>query len=176
VTPVSTPSQSFSFSIDLPIRSEWANVDLLRTSVQNCFTAVFSDIDGCQALAMVTGELLENAVKYGDWHGQPGGTFRLRVWGEGTRSAGGRNAHVSVESPVAADDPNVAALLGTLEWIATFPTTKDAYRAKLLQIAEAPGDLIESRLGLVRIAYEGNCVLKAEVKGGTLRVTADSTF
>jgi len=170
-------AQSFSFSIDLPIRSEWANVDLLRTSVQNCFTAVFSDIDGCQALAMVTGELLENAVKYGDWHGQPGGTFRLRVWGEGTRNVGGgRSAHVSVESPVAADDPNVAALLATLEWIATFPSTRDAYRAKLLQIAEAPGDLIESRLGLVRCAYEGNCVLRAEVVDGTLRVTADSTF
>ena len=46
---------NFNFSIDLPVRSEWSNVDLLRTSVQNCFTAVFSDIDGCQALAMVSG-------------------------------------------------------------------------------------------------------------------------
>ena len=46
---------TFSFSIDLPIRSDWANVDLMRTSVQNCFTAIFSDIDGCHALAMVTG-------------------------------------------------------------------------------------------------------------------------
>src|SRR5262249_4675535 len=63
------PDSRFAFSIDLPIRSDWANVDLLRTSVQNCFTAVFSEVDGCQALAMVTGELLENAIKYGDWSG-----------------------------------------------------------------------------------------------------------
>ena len=45
----------FGFSIDLTVRSEWRNIDLLRTSVQNCFTAVFADVDGCHAIAMVTG-------------------------------------------------------------------------------------------------------------------------
>ena len=33
------------FSIDMTVRNEWRNVDLLRTSVQNCFTAVFADVD-----------------------------------------------------------------------------------------------------------------------------------
>jgi hypothetical protein len=169
--------QTFSFSIDLPVRSEWANVDLLRTSVQNCFTAIFSDIDGCHALAMVTGELLENAIKYGDWQGHPGGTFRLRVWGEGSRGAttAGR-AHVSVENPVRPDDPGVAELLATIRWIETFPSPQEAYRAKLLQIAETTGDIGESRLGLVRIVYEGNCSLRGELSGDILKVTADSVF
>jgi hypothetical protein len=173
-----TGSQNFCFSIDLPIRSDWANVDLLRTSVQNCFTAVFSDIDGCQALAMVTGELLENAIKYGDWTEGPGGAgaFRLRVWGEGTRGDGGQRAHVCVENPIRADDPSVAEVLATLAWISTFPSAQEAYRAKLLEIAEAAGQLTTSRLGLVRIAYEGNCTLHAEVLGNVLKVTADSTF
>lgn len=169
---------TFSFSIDLPVRSDWANVDLLRTSVQNCFTAVFSDIDGCQALAMVTGELLENAIKYGDWSGDDGGAFRLRVWGEGARShPGGRSAHVSVENPVKADDPHVADMLATLKWIHSFASAKEAYRAKLLEIAASRDDeMSPSRLGLVRIAYEGNCTLRAEVVGNVLKVTADSVF
>jgi hypothetical protein len=168
---------TFSFSIDLPIRSEWANVDLMRTSVQNCFTAVFSDIDNCHALAMVTGELLENAIKYGDWSGDDGGAFRLRVWGEGTRSGEGRrSAHVSVENPVRAGDPHVADLLATLRWIEGFPSAKEAYRAKLLEIAAARDELSPSRLGLVRIAYEGNCNLHAEERDGVLRITADSVF
>jgi hypothetical protein len=167
--------QTFSFSIDLPVRSEWANVDLLRTSVQNCFTAIFSDIDGCHALAMVTGELLENAIKYGDWHGHPGGSFRLRVWGEGAR-AETATAHVSVENPVRPDDPGVAELLATIRWIDSFPSAQEAYRAKLLQIAESTGDIGESRLGLVRIVYEGNCTLHADLSGETLKVTADSAF
>jgi hypothetical protein len=165
----------FSFSIDLPIRSDWANVDLLRTSVQNCFTAVFSDIDGCQALAMVTGELLENAIKYGDWSRAEGGDFRLRVWGE-NGSGTERTAHVCVENPVQADGGHVRDLLAMLEWIASFPSATDAYRAKLLEIAEGQGDIDASRLGLVRIAYEGNCRLHAELSNGMLRVTADATF
>jgi hypothetical protein len=168
-------STTFSFSIDLPVRSDWGNVDLLRTSVQNCFTAVFSDIDGCQALAMVTGELLENAIKYGAFRPDEGGAFRLRVWGEGVRGPqGSRDAHVEVENPVKEGDPHVAELLATLKWIAGFPSAKEAYRAKLLEIAAETGDLSRSRLGLVRIAYEGNCTLRAELDGDVLRVTADS--
>ena len=72
-------ADNFNFSIDLPVRSEWANVDMLRLSVQNCVTTMFSDIEGCRSLAMVTGELIENAIKYGDWHGDEDQRFQLRV-------------------------------------------------------------------------------------------------
>ena len=74
-------NDDFAFSIDLTVRNEWKNIDLLRTSVQNCFTAVFADLDGCHAIAMVTGELLENALKYGDWDSGDRAMFRLRVHG-----------------------------------------------------------------------------------------------
>src|SRR5215813_2600312 len=99
---------NFNFSIDLPVRSEWSNVDLLRTSVQNCFTAIFSDIEGCHALAMVTGELIENPVKDGDHNAQE--------------------------------------VLRTLGWMREFASPFDAYRAKLLEIAEAVRAPSDSRL------------------------------
>jgi hypothetical protein len=156
----------FSFSIDLPVRSEWSNVDLLRTSVQNCFTAVFSDIEGCHSLAMVTGELLENAIKYGDWSGAEEQRFRLRVWGEG------RSAHVSVENPISGDE-HAGEVLKMLGWMGTFPSPDEAYRAKLLEIAAAERGVGVSKLGLVRIAYEGNCKLNAEISPGVLRVHAE---
>jgi hypothetical protein len=160
---------NFNFSIDLPVRSEWANVDLLRTSVQNCFTAIFSDIEGCHSLAMVTGELIENAIKYGDWGGTNEQRFRLRVWGEG------RSAHISVENPVRTDDPHADEVMNTLGWMQGFPTSIDAYRAKLLEIAAADRQPGNSKLGLVRIAYEGNCMLSAELSRGVLRVQAELT-
>lgn len=159
----------FNFSIDLPVRSEWANVDLLRTSVQNCFTAIFSDIQGCHSLAMVTGELVENAIKYGDWAGSDDRRFRLRVWGEG------RQAHVSVENPVHSGDAGAEEVLQTLRWMRSFSSPSDAYRAKLLEIAAADRDRSISKLGLVRIAYEGNCMLTAELTRGVLRVQAELT-
>jgi hypothetical protein len=155
--------RDFHFQIDLPVRNEWANVDLMRSSVQNCFIAMFSDIEGCQDLAMVTGELLENAVKYGDW--APGATFRLSIWGENGV------ATVCVENPVAPGNKALADLHATIAWINSFPSAEDAYREKLLEIA---GNLQRgsSGLGLVRIAYEGGCKLAAEAKNGILRVTA----
>ena len=160
---------AFNFSIDLPVRSEWANVDLLRTSVQNCFTAIFSDIEGCHSLAMVTGELIENAIKYGDWTGSDEQRFHLRVWGEG------RSAHVSVENPVQSGGDNAAEVLRTLGWMRGFASPIEAYRAKLLEIAEADRATGNSKLGLVRIAYEGNCLLSAELVRGILRVQAELT-
>jgi len=160
---------NFNFSIDLPVRSEWANVDLLRTSVQNCFTAIFSDIEGCHSLAMVTGELIENAIKYGDWSGADEQRFRLRVWGEG------RSAHVSVENPVLRTDDSAQEVMKTLGWMRGFSTPLDAYRAKLLEVAAADRDPGNSKLGLVRIAYEGNCTLSAEITRGVLRVQAEMT-
>lgn len=159
----------FNFAIDIPVRNDWTNVDLLRASVQNCFSAMFQDIDGCHALAMVTGELLENAIKYGCWQeGVATGAFRLRVWGERGR------AHVSVENPVEPGAPGVNEVLETLKWIEQFPTAADAYRAKLLELATAVSPEFEtSKLGLVRIAYEGNCRLRAELTGGAFRITAE---
>jgi hypothetical protein len=160
---------NFNFSIDLPVRSEWSNVDLLRTSVQNCFTAIFSDIEGCHALAMVTGELIENAIKYGDWTSSDEQRFRLRVWGEG------RSAHISVENPVHQQDDNAGQVMETIGWMQAFPTAIEAYRAKLLEVASAERDPAASKLGLVRIAYEGNCMLSAEITRGVLRVQAELT-
>jgi len=157
----------FKFSIELPVRNEWQNVDLLRSSVQNCFSAVFRDIDGCHTVAMITGELLENAIKYGDWSHEPS-LFLLRVWGDQ------KEAHVQVENPVKPDSPEVRELLETLEWMKGFASAEEAYRARLLQIAEKPPSEGLSKLGLVRMGYEGNCKLTAEVTpGSTLRMTAE---
>ncbi|HSD89010.1 MAG TPA: hypothetical protein VLB44_15890 [Kofleriaceae bacterium] len=160
-------TDDFGFSIDLTVRNEWRNVDLLRTSVQNCFIAVFADIDGCHAIAMVTGELLENALKYGNWASGDRAMFRLRVVGNQG------NIEVSVQNPLKPDDQNAHALMSSIEWINSFPKPEAAYRARMLQIAQdESGDTSPSRLGLVRIAFEGNCRLSAKIEKGAVTVSA----
>jgi hypothetical protein len=156
----------FGFSIDLTVRNEWRNVDLLRTSVQNCFEAVFADLDGCHTIAMVTGELLENALKYGDWATGDHAMFRLRVNGQSG------NIEVSVQNPLRAGDPDAASLFRAIEWIHSFATPEQAYRARMLQIAQNEDEPQPSRLGLVRIAFEGSCRLSAAVEHGMVKVTA----
>lgn len=158
---------SYEFFIEVPLQSEWKSIDLIRTSVQNCLTAIFRDLDGSHVVAMVTGELLENAIKYGDWSGESS-RFRLRITGSQGK------ARVTVENPVKRDDPGVAEVLRTIRWIDEFPTPAEAYRAKLVEVASATAsDLEVSRLGLVRIAYEGNCRLKSTLADNLLRITAE---
>jgi hypothetical protein len=159
-------TKEFAFSIDLTVRNEWKNIDLLRTSVQNCFTAVFADLDGCHAIAMVTGELLENALKYGSWSAVDRAMFRLRVTG------GDQNVEIAVQNPLKADDPHGATLRKSIEWINSFAKPEAAYRARMLQIAQEDTEGAPSRLGLVRIAFEGNCRLAMAVDRGIVTVTA----
>ncbi|MEO7733382.1 MAG: hypothetical protein ABIY55_20640 [Kofleriaceae bacterium] len=159
----------FMFSIDLEAPSHRRNVELVRTSVQNCFVAVFSDVAGCNAIAMVTGELVENAIKYGHWTGDAK-SFRLQVKGH----IG--SVTVQVENPIDPANPRTDELRGRLGSIEEFPSAEAAYQAKLLEIAARPGNL-SGGLGLVRCAYEGNSKLRVEaIDGHAIRVIAEMTF
>ena len=156
----------FDFSMDLPFHNEWSNIEILRTSVQNCLATLFRDVEGCQTIAMVTSELLENAVKYGYWSGQDS-RFRLRIWGNQEA------AHVCVQNPVKPEGNDAATLMSILQSIKSYPTAEEAYCAKLLEVAARPRDSHSSGLGLARIAYEGGCALSAEFAEQILSVTAD---
>ena len=157
--------KAFNFLIDLPVSNRWENVDLMRTSVLNCFAAVFRDMDGVHSFAMIAAELLENAIKYGNWaEGEDGGHLHLRVWGDHNE------ARVQVENPVDVKSSDVSELLRTIEWLKSFGSGEEAYRARLLEVAASPKGV--SRLGLARILYEGECTLDAELDGDLLRVTS----
>lgn len=159
-------STEYSFTIDLPIRNEWQSVDLMRTSVQNCFAALFREVDGSHAVSMVTGELLENAMKYGNWggHADVEQVFRLSIVGNS------EGATVRVQSPVDPDGDNVHRLFETIEWINSHDDPEDAYRARLLAIASEREDAF-NRLGLVRVAYEGGGKISADAADGVVTVT-----
>jgi hypothetical protein len=150
--------------IDLPVRNEWSNIELIRTAILNCFAAVFNDIDDCRAIATVISELLENAIKYGEWVSDEEPALRLAVEGGQDRVV------VTVEHPVQPASESLSTLMETLQWLRNFKTPEEAYRVRLSEFAEAPADGGPSRLGLARIAYEGNCSLSAELIGKSLRV------
>lgn len=152
----------FNFTIDFPVRGEWENVDQVRLSLQSCIATLFQNVDHRDVLAMVSGELLENAVKYA--HRTSEHTmFRLKVWG-----ALGDIAFVQVSNPV--NDVSAAVVLEAIESIRSAPSVVDAYYQRMREIAARPSRM--SRLGLLRIVYEGGCELAGEVHEGVLTVTA----
>jgi hypothetical protein len=151
----------FRFAIDVPILNHWENVELLRMAVQSCLTAVLRDVDGSELLAMVTGELVENAIKYGAWSNA--GAFRLRIEGEGGE------ATIIVENPVAGPADK---LFETLRWLEQFPSAAEAYALKVKELSKLPRGTKTGGLGLVRVAYEADCRLAAELSQDVLRVSA----
>ena len=157
----------FGFSIDLTVRNEWRNIDLLRTSVQNCFIAVFADLDGCHAIAMVTGELLENALKYGDWS-----TRDARCSASASTASEG-NIEVSVQNPLKKDD-HERAEADEVDRVARLASRSRSglSRAHAADRAGRGGGIGPSRLGLARIAFEGNCRITAKIENGTVTVNA----
>jgi hypothetical protein len=153
----------YEFSIDVPVENRWDNVERVRSAVQGCFEAVFRDVAGRDAVAMVTGELVENAIKYGDWSAGRG-MFRLRVWGDEAQ------ASVAVTNVVAPGSDAVQRVSDALAFIAAQPSPLHAYQQRMIAVARggSPGGL-----GLVRIAYEGGCRLAVSSAGDQITVTAE---
>ena len=152
----------FNFTIDFPVRGEWENVDQVRLSLQSCIATLFQNVDLRHILAMVAGELLENAVKYAhrtDDHTM----FRLKIWG-----AIGDVAFVQVANPV--DEESARFVLDAIASIKSSDSIADSYFQRMREIASRPSRL--SRLGLLRIAYEGGCELSGELTDGVLTITA----
>jgi hypothetical protein len=156
-------SATYQFSIDVPVENRWDNVERVRSAVQGCFEAIFRDVAGRDAIAMVTGELVENAIKYGDWSSGRG-IFRLRVWGDHAR------ASVAVTNAVAKHSDGTARVREAIDFIAGQPSPLHAYQARLMAVADGGRS---GGLGLVRVAYEGGCTLTVSAQDGEIMVTAE---
>jgi hypothetical protein len=158
------PAPPVTFHLELPIEPQWQNVDLLRLAILNCLHAVFGDPELSESVGIVTSELLENAIKYGDWAHGPAKFLVLSARGHGNEVL------VEVASPVHEGSPHLANIASTIEWIRRFPTAREAYVARMRAIAEEPDG--QSRMGLVRIAYEGPCNIDATHEKGMMMVRA----
>ena len=131
----------YQFSIDVPVENRWDNVERVRVAVQSCFEAIFRDVAGRDAIAMVTGELVENAIKYGDWTSGRG-LFRLRVWGDQEA------ASVAVTNAIEPKSGSAERVRETIAFIAAQPSPLHAYQARMVAVA---GGGSVGGLGLVRV-------------------------
>lgn len=147
-------SQSFHFAMRVGPR--WSNVERMRTAVLHSAEAVFGPGDVSEVVSTVTSELMENAVKYGDWSPPE------RIWLRVAVVGGHRSLRINVECPIDEASPHLENLRRTIRWIEGFPTPRDAYLARVREIVEA-GEPGKSGMGLVRIAGEGPCRLSTRV-------------
>lgn len=158
-------SQSFHFATRVGPR--WSNVDRMRSAVLHGAEAVFGPGDASEVVSTITSELMENAVKYGDWTAAERAWLRVAV-------VGGRSSlRIEVECPTDEGSQHLANLRRMLQWIESFPSPRDAYLARVRAIAES-GEEGMSGMGLVRMMCEGPCRITARVlPDGVLVVAAE---
>ena len=155
----------FEFRVEVPFGPHWQHVELLRMSILHCLATLFQSRDFCEQLGKVTAELVENAIHYGDWTGEDQRPFRVAVRGDGG------DVIVEVSNPINLATVNVKRLENIVSQLANATTPKEAYVARLREIADRPEEG-GSGLGLLRVAYETGCHLEFRVDGATACVMA----
>jgi hypothetical protein len=148
---------TFTIRLEVTLYPEWELAEFLRFSVIDLLASAGHSRPSCEGHAMVVGELVENAIKYGDWTGgHPQDAFSL------TLRAGPYAAEISVTNGVGNVDRAVELLTRIERMRAKDPA--EAYLERLQEVAASTED--EGGLGLIRVMYEGGCRLSADVSAG----------
>jgi hypothetical protein len=130
--------------LDLELRPDWANIDRANQAIGLLALGIYADPDLKDVIAMVSTELLENALK----HAVPDTGVRLSIHDERVRIV------IAVTNAVL-EPTQVQKLEAHVEWLHSFTDARAAYIAAIEQAVARPAS--SSGLGICRIAYEGGC-------------------
>lgn len=151
-----------ALSLDVELQPDWRNVTRASEAAALLVLGTYGDADLRDAIAMVSAELLENALKYAD----PLQLIRLTIEEDPSSIV------VAVTNAVVHPE-EVERLAARLDWLRQHPDPASAWTealmlASALDVArERPG------LGILRIAYEAGSQLEYEISTpGTLTVRA----
>lgn len=136
------------------IKPNWEEIDVVRASSEEFLSRKNLSQDTLHSISMVSGELVENAVKYGSFKNDDQRIVHSIDIRENTIT-------VEVKNPLDDDSEEVLERLDhQIQWIRGYQNPFEAYVEKLKGISENDNDDDdESGLGLVRIAYEGQSIL-----------------
>jgi hypothetical protein len=155
---------STALALEVELQPEWRNVTRASEAVALLVQSTYGDDDLRDAIAMVSAELLENAIKYAD----PQTLVRLTIEDDpsGQITVSVTNAIVQPEE--------IQRLAARLDWLRQHPDPAAAW-AEALTLAISGGERHQDRpgLGILRIAYEGGSRVDYDVTApGTLTVRA----
>jgi hypothetical protein len=150
---------SAALSLEVELQPDWRNITRTSEAVALLAFSTYGDDDLRDALAMISAELLENAIKYAD----PQRLVRLVVHDDpGAIVIEVTNAVVRAEE--------VDKLAERIAWLRAQP---DPAIAWTLALAEAVTGSERRGLGLLRIAHEGGSRIDFDAsQPGTLTVRA----
>ena len=140
-------------ALRLQLPPDWDTIKATWDATYRALATAGLGEDLCHALCTTAQELLENAVKYGAFADPSAASIAFTV--EVQPAA----VILEVQNPTASEPARLKSLDETIQWIRGYQTPFEAYVEKLKQISMQPYAPGQSGLGLVRIAYEGQCIL-----------------
>ena len=140
-------------SIEFDVKPDWDEIEKIRNKSADFFQSHKLSDDTIHSLTMIISELVENGLKYGDFKTK--GTKVAVIINLATSSV-----TVEVLNPVGDSAfEHLSKLDKTIQWIRGYQDPFEAYIERIKEVSKKPLHDIESGLGLVRIAYEGNALL-----------------
>jgi hypothetical protein len=156
---------SVATSLELDLPPTWSAIQPVWAPCHDALRRGGLAEDEAYSLSMVTRELLENAVKYGD----AGSPRPIHLSIQLTPA----EVTIEVKNRVTADDTELTRFDRAIQWLRGFQDPFEAYveRLKLVSAESYRGG--QSGLGLARIAYEAKCLVDFYVdEESTLSVSA----
>jgi hypothetical protein len=133
-----------ALSLAVELQPEWRNVTRASEAVALLVLGTYGDDDLRDAIAMVSAELLENAIKYAD----PQQLVRLTIRDDAMA--------IIVEVTNAVVQPEeIQRLAARLDWLRNQPDPASAWVEALSLATTATNVPERPGLGILRIAYEG---------------------
>lgn len=152
--------------VELPLGAQPVKADLLSRAVATLVDAAFQDETLAARIRLIVRELVGNADQFGDWASGDPEAFRLSVKGSW------RAIRVEVVNPVCDGAASLKKLVPLVDWIRRFPSPRDAYLTRTLEVANH-GE--SSGVGLVRLAHAANCQLGVDLVDGGRAVVLSGT-
>ena len=155
----------------LILEAKWDEIEKVRNASISFLHSHKVLDETVQALTMVIGELMENAIKYGRFTSKEDKVTA-------NISIDGNVITVEVVNPVdERANKNLKRLDRIVQWIRGYQDSFQAYVERMQEISIKPLSDEESGLGLVRISYEGKSILDFFVSDNNLlNVSAVSNF
>jgi hypothetical protein len=136
-------------NVELWFQPRWTYISCVRKFLTSFFLIGLADKERAEQISMAASELLENAIKYAS---QESSHLRVRV----TRHDG--EIDLLVENP--AEPQQINVLRRELALINT-ANPEELYLKRMEEAARTGG---QSRLGLIRIRYDGGATLRLDAR------------
>lgn len=142
-------------------KPEWDNIESIRSQAFDFLKQNSIRPEDTDAVLMVIGELLENAIKYGIFPDNDQIDYSISI--------SKREIITEVKNRISSDeDENLKMLDKTIQWIRGYQNPFQAYIEKLKEVSVRPMDDGASGIGLTRIAYEGQSIVDFYVGEGDI--------